>query len=240
MPYSEARFAMGRSDKSAPPRPSEPVEAAAYQMLSLVEDRVDGRDVWVRSFEIVLPTGETAAQGSIVLDRSTLAPISASVEQGGSKTTRRYDWDRYVVEETGPDGDGAAESMDLSVLEAAAHETWMAAIPWEEGLRVMLPTILAGGGGKWWAVPHVVGSEAIDLGDGVDRMAWVVELDWWGMGKDHQTFTPGGRTNGTAGPGGKYWVVQDPPPGTPPVVRVLTEANEEVDQVIQLDMSPRH
>lgn len=74
----------------------------------------------------------------------------------------------------------------------------------------------------------------MDLGDGSRHDAWVVELDWWGMGKDQNDFSPGGGVNGTAGSGGKYWVLKNPPDGVPPVVLISTEVAETVDQVMQL------
>jgi hypothetical protein len=88
----------------------------------------------------------------------------------------------------------------------------------------------------YWAVPRVVGSEKIDLGDGSPREAWVVELDWWGMGPSNtaENFSPGGGANGTGGTGGEYWVLNEAPANIPAVVRVRTEVNPEADSVIQL------
>ncbi len=235
-PYAGVRFAMGRVDKSGPASPAKPIDAVAYQTLTLRADRWEDRDVWIRSFEMARATGEVLGRGEIVLDRRTLAPLEATVERGGTEQVLEYDWDRHEVRQVSPppESEAVSERLDLQALEAATHETWMAAIPWSEGLRVMIPTILAGGGGKWWAVPRVVGSEMVDVGDGVQRSAWVIDIDWWGMGPDHTMFTPGGRPDGTAGPGGKYWVLRDPPAGMPPVVRVQTEVDGTTDQVIQM------
>ena len=83
-------------------------------------------------------------------------------------------------------------------------------------------------------MPRVVGTEEMDLGDGILRPAWVVEMDWWGMGADHATFTPGGGANGTAGTGGKYWVLKDPPEGVPAVARIQTEVDSSTDTVYQV------
>jgi len=234
-PYTDVRFSMGAWDKAdGPIAVGERIEAQVYSVMSLQPERRAGRDVWVRSFKRLRVGDPTPlATGEIVLDRRTLAPISSQVERGDAPAAGfKYDWDAHEVRATGPEG--AVESMDLMSLEAAAHETWVAAIDWREGMRVMIPTILAGGGGKWWAVPRVIGSEDVDLGDGVLRSTWVVEMDWWGMGSDHETFTPGGGTNGSAGPGGKYWVLKDAPAGVPRVVRIQTEGNAERDRVEQL------
>jgi hypothetical protein len=235
-PYRGVRFAMGRVDKSRPATPAKPIDAVAYQTLTLRADRLGDREVWIRSVETARATGEVLGRGEIVLDRRTLAPVRATVERGGTEQVLEYDWDLHEVRQVSPppEPDAGSERLDLKALEAATHETWMAVIPWSEGLRVMIPTILAGGGGKWWAVPHVVGSDMVDVGDGVERSAWVIDVDWWGMGADHATFTPGGRPDGTAGPGGKYWVLRDPPPGMPPVVRVQTEVDGSTVQVIQM------
>lgn len=83
-------------------------------------------------------------------------------------------------------------------------------------------------------MPRVVESEPFEIGDGVERRAWVVELDWWGMGAAVTTFTSGGGVNGSAAQNGKFWVLKGPPAGVPPVVRIQTEAALTVDRVNQL------
>jgi hypothetical protein len=230
-PYTDVAFSIGGTDKEGPLETGEQIRAAATRLMTLRADRRDGRDVWVRSFSTTR-AGDPAvvAQGEIVLDRRTLAPLSSSMGQGDSMTSFEYDWQTYEIRSSS----GDAESLDLLSLEAGAHEAWVGAIDWTAETRVMIPTILAGGGGKWWAVPHVTGTEDIDLGDGELRRAWVVEMDWWGMGADHDVFTPGGGPNGSAGQGGKYWVLMDPPVGVPPVVRIQTEQNGTVDRVLQI------
>ena len=54
------------------------------------------------------------------------------------------------------------------------------------------------------------------------------------MGADHETFTSGGGPNGSAGAGGKYWVLADPRPGVPRVVRIQTEVDANTDSVVQI------
>lgn len=230
--YTDVEFSIGGTDKNGPLETGERVDVQALQLQSLRAEERQGRAVWVRSFE-TRRAGDSAprARGEIVLDRRTLAPLSSRIERGGSVTTFEYDWTRFEIRSsTG----GEPESVDMRVLEAAAHETWVGAIDWSVGQRVMIPTILAGGGGKWWAVPRVTGSEDLDVGDGVRRSAWTIELDWWGMGRDEAMFTPGGGPNGSAGAGGKYWVLKDPVPGLPRVVRIQTEQDANVDRVIQI------
>lgn len=96
--------------------------------------------------------------------------------------------------------------------------------------------IFAATGDKYWAVPRVVGSESFDVGDGTPRDAWVVELDWWGMGAANvaANYSAGGGKNGSGVSGGKYWVLKKPVPGMARVVRVRTEANADNDSVIQM------
>ena len=241
-PYSDVRFALGGAGKDGPLATGDRVEPAAFQVLSLTRERADDRDVWVRVAETYRAgEDEPVARAEIVLDRHTLAPIRSLVEQGGTATTLEYDWGDHRVRQTAPeaeDGSPTEVTLDLMSLEAGAHETWMAALPFREGFRVMIPTLLGVGGGKWWAVPRVTGSADIDLGDGTDREAWVVEMDWWGMGADHATFTPGGGINGTAGSGGKYWVLKEPLPGVPRVVRIRTEVSADRDRVLQIQDWP--
>lgn len=235
-PYSGVRFAMGRAGKDGPLAVGESVRAAAHQSMTLAAETRDGRDVWVRS-AATYRAGETepVVTAEIVMDRATLAPIEARLRQGEAERVTEYDWVTHRVRTYNPGGnEGPVDSLDLLALEAGAHETWMAAIPWRDGLRVMIPSVLAGGGGKWWAVPHVVGSEPIDIGDGVRRDAWVVEMDWWGMGAEQGTFTPGGGVNDTAGSGGKYWVLKEHVEGLPRVVRVRTEVDATADNVVQI------
>lgn len=122
------------------------------------------------------------------------------------------------------------------MLEVGAHDVWMSALPLRDGFTARLPAYFGATGTKYWAVPRVVGSEAVDLGDGVARQAWMVELDWWGMGADNTSdnHSLGGGANGTGGTGGKYWVLKEPVAGLPRVVRVRTEIDAETDSVIQL------
>ncbi len=91
---------------------------------------------------------------------------------------------RQVVRQTpGSSGADADETpLDIPMFEVGAHDVWMSALPLKEGFVGRLPVVMSATGAKYWAVPRVVGTEKIDLGDGVGRKAWVVELDWWGMG----------------------------------------------------------
>lgn len=230
LPYERAAYAIGRTDKDGPLEVGETVRAAAIQTMSLRPDRRDGREVWVRSFETARAGDPTVlASGEIVMDRRTLAPISSTLERGGATTEIEYDWDGREIRATGAE----IQSVDRLMLEAGAHETWVGAIDWAAVERAKIPAVLAGGGGAWWAVPRVVGREQVELGDGQRREAFVIEMDWWSMDSDNPTFTPGGGANGTAGTGGKYWVLADPPDGMPPVVRIQTEVDETMDNVVE-------
>ncbi len=233
--YSGVTFVMGRADKAGPLKKGEKIKAGAYQTMSLERKTVDGRDILVRSFSVKRAGDDQAvAHGEIRLDAKTLQPLGSRIVQGGQTMEFEYDWDAYVVRQTPAPAEGAEVSTDIILLEAGAHETWMAALPWKKGYTARIPAIMAGGGGKWWAVPRVVGSEKVDLGDGKSRDAWVIELDWWGMGKDHGQYTAGGGANDTAGPGGKYWVLKKPASGYPAVVRIQTEIDEQSDSVMQI------
>ncbi len=237
LPYEDARFALGRVGKEGPLEPGQTIDARAYQTQSLERREVDGREVLVRSFVTTrADTGEEVARGEIYLDARSLLPLKSEVVRQGQTTTTEYDWDDFVIRSTSAATNSAPaeERIDIPVFEAATHETWMAALPWREGFSARIPTILAGGGGKWWAVPRVVGTESMDLGDAVQRDAWVVELDWRGMGKDHGLFTAGGGANETAGPGGKYWVLKEASEGVPLVVRIRTEVDSQSDMVNQM------
>ena len=186
--------------------------------------------------------GSEVAHGQITLDAASLLPLGSEVTRGGATTSFHYDWESFVItQEPAPEDDSspAQDHLDLRMLEVAVHDVWMAALPLRDGFSARIPVVMAGGGGKFWAVPRVVGSEKIDIGDGESREAWVVEMDWWGMGKDGDTYFPGGGVNGTAGSGGKYWVLKSPPHGVPAVVRIRTEVNAEKDSVIQLQVVER-
>ncbi len=235
--YSDVRFALGRVGKESALATGESIDARAYQSQTLERREIAGIEALVRSFSTTrADTGEEVARGAIYLDARSLLPLKSEVIRQGQTTTTEYDWDAFVVRQrsTAADAEPIEEGLDIPVFEAAAHETWMAALPWHAGFSARIPTILAGGGGKWWAVPRVVGSAEVDIGDAVLREAWVVELDWWGMGKDHRMFTAGGRADGSAGPGGMYWVLKDAPDGLPPVVRIRTEVDNQSDMVNQM------
>lgn len=234
-----ASFAMGGAGKEGPLALGEKITAGAYQesVLELVES--GGRSVLRRSTSITRTgSDEVLARASIDMDPETLLPLVARTEQGGNATTLEYDWDSFTVRRS-PGSDGAPHdetALDLPMFEVGAHDVWMAALPLEDGFTAKLPAVFGATGTKYWAVPRVTGSEKIDLGDGAPREAWVVELDWWGMGSSNtaDNHSRGGGANDTGGPGGKYWVLKETPANTPAVVRVRTEANPETDSVIQL------
>ncbi|NKB88436.1 MAG: hypothetical protein GKS06_09460 [Acidobacteria bacterium] len=233
----EATLTMGRGDKAGPLEIGEALEPRAFQTLSLERAVRDGRDVFVRSFSTALPDGTVVATGHIVLDAETLIPLGSEIEQQGNVRSFAYDWETFTITQSPAPADGSApaiEHADLRMFEAAVHDIWMAALPLRQGFRARVPVMMAGGGGKYWAVPHVVGSTNFDPGNGDRLEAWVVELDWWGMGKDGAMFFPGGGANDTGGTGGKYWILKNPPAGTPAVVRVRTEVDADNDSVIQL------
>lgn len=231
---SRAPFALGQAAEL------DPLESVgAYQESTVERVRVAGREVLRRSSEVKRPgSDQVLMRASIDLDPRTLAPLTAQTEQGGNTVRIDYDWDRFVMRRTpGADGSEYDETaLDIAMFEVGAHDVWMAALPLREGFAARLPAIFGATGTKYWAVPRVVGSEPVDLGDGKSRDAWIVELDWWGMGAGNtaENHSLGGGEGGTAGAGGMYWVLKNAAPGAPRVVRVRTEATPEVDSVVEL------
>ena len=231
----EATMAMGRAGKSEPLELGAKLQVGALQAVRFETISEAGREILRRTTSVTRPgSDEVLMLATIDMDASTLLPLVARTEQGGAETVIEYDWDHFVVRTN-----GAKESeipLDLPMLEVGAHDVWMAALPLRDGYVGRIPTVFAATGTKYWAVPRVVGSEPIDLGDGKPHEAWVVELDWWGMGVEntHENRSRGGGANGTAGPGGKYWVLKNPPRGVPHVARVQTEIDATMDSVIQI------
>lgn len=230
-----ARMAMGRTDKSGPLALGAVIQAGAVQSVRFELLSRDGREILRRTVNVSRAgSDDVLMRASIDMDAATLLPLEARVERGGAETVTEYDWERFVVRTAGaPDSE---IPLDLPMLEVGAHDVWIAALPLREGFVGRLPALFGSTGIKYWAVPRVVGSEPIDLGTGEPLDAWVVELDWWGMGASNtvENRSRGGGVNGTAGPGGKYWVLKDPPAGVPPVVRVRTEVDADTDSVIQV------
>ena len=234
-----ATLAMGRAGKDGPLATGEKITAGALQETVL--ERVDTAEGQIlrRTVRVRRPgNDQVLMEAAIDMDPSTLRPLSARTVQGGAVTTIDYDWDTFTLRTTpAAEGDEPNDiSLDLEMLEVGAHDVWMAALPLRDGFRARLPAVFAATGTKYWAVPRVVGSEAVDIGVGSPRDAWVVELDWWGMGAANtaENFSPGGGANGSGGSGGKYWVLKEPVAGVPSVVRVRTEIDAQTDSVIQL------
>jgi len=230
-----ATMVMGRAPKTAPLELGATVEAGAVQAVRFERVTENAREILRRTATVTRPgSDEVLMRASIDMDPETLLPLVARTEQGGVATVMEYDWEKFVVR---TQGEASSEvRLDMPMLEVGAHDVWMAALPLREGFVGRIPAVFGATGTKYWAVPRVVGSEPFALGDGEAHAAWVVELDWWGMGADNtaDNHSKGGGANGTAGPGGKYWVLKDPPAGIPHVVRVQTEADATTDRVIQL------
>lgn len=229
-----ATMAMGRADKSGPLALGATIQVGALQTTLFESATENGKRILRRTTTVSRPGNDAVLmKASIDMDASTLLPLVARTEQGGTETVIEYDWENFVVRTTGPQP--AETVLDLPMVEVGAHDVWMAALPLREGYVGRIPAIFGATGTKYWAVPRVVGSEPIDLGDGKPLAAWVVELDWWGMGAANtaENHSVGGGVNGTAGPGGKYWVLKDPPRGVPAVVRIRTQIDESTDSVIQ-------
>lgn len=230
-----ATMAIGRADKTGPLELGEKIQAGALQTTRFDTVREGGREILRRTTTVSRPgSDDVLMRASIDVDATTLVPLIARMEQGGAETVIEYDWDKFIVRTT-----GAVESevaLDLPMLDVGAHDIWMAALPLREGFVGRLPAVFGTTGTKYWAVPRVVGSESIDLGDGKPLPAWIVELDWWGMGAANtvDNHSRGGGANGTAGPGGKYWVLKSPPQGVPHVVRIQTQVDATTDSVIQI------
>jgi hypothetical protein len=234
-PY-EVAWAVGTAGKQGPLARGERVPAGGISLQKLERAELDGRPVWRRTL-VRKPAGSDVElmTAIIYMELETLRPIRAMAEQpGGSRMGFDYDWDAYVVRPLGAGEDTPpVMTMDLTMLESGAHDVWMAALPFDDGFAAKLPVLQASTASKHWVVARVVGSEVVDPGDGSELDAWVVELDWWGMGADPSYF-PGGGRNGTAGTGGKYWILKDPPPGMSRVFRVRTEINENADVIVQM------
>lgn len=234
-PY-EGVWSVGTVGKAGPLRPGERIRATNISLQKLERAELDGRTVWRRTV-LQKETGTDAEliTAIIYMELESLRPIRALAQQPGATPLGfDYDWDAFTVRTLGAGTDAPAlMTADLVMFEAAAHEIWMSALPYTEGFTAKIPALMASAEAKYWAVPRVVGSEIVDPGDGTELDAWVVELDWWGMGADNSYF-PGGGRNDTAGSGGKYWILKDPPAGMGRVFRVRTEIDENTDVVVQL------
>ncbi len=234
-PYT-ATFSMGRSGKAEGLGFGEEIKAGANQSRVFELATRDGKKVLRRSSEL-RRTGadQVIGRSSIDVDPVTLLPLYAETERGGNLTIFTYDWTKFLITKTA--GDTTTEiALDLPMLEVGAHDIWVGALPLKEGFSARLAAVFAATGTKYWAVPRVVGSEAVDIGDGTKRSVWVVELDWWGMGAQNtaENYTPGNGKNNSAGAGGKYWVLKIQEPGLPRVVRIRTEIDADNESVIQL------
>ncbi len=234
-PY-EGVWAVGTVGKDRQLRLGERIEATNLSQQKLERVELDGREVWRRTIiQKVAESGAELITAFMYMELVSLRPIRAMASQpSGTRIGYEYDWDDHVIRPFGAaDDTPPIMSMDLEMLEAAAHESWMAALPYRDGFSAKIPVMMASAEAKYWAVPRVVGTEEVDLGDGIDHEAWVVELDWWGIGGDTSYF-PGGGRNDSGGTGGRYWILKDPPPGVGRVFRVRTEIDENTDVVVQL------
>ncbi|MDA8020649.1 MAG: hypothetical protein MPN21_24690 [Thermoanaerobaculia bacterium] len=228
----EVFWAMGRAgqheDLAAP---------GAWQQTSVRRMESDGREVLRRVHEVRRPDSDAVLmRASIDLDPDTLLPLVATTSRGGDSTRVEYDWSRHVVR-TYPGSEGAEfgeVSLDLAMFEVGAHDLWIAVLPLREGFTARLPTYFASSGTKYWAVPRVVGSERVQVG-GSSYDAWVVEVDWWGMGaaNTEANFSSGGG-DGVAGAGGKYWVLKRTVADLPRVVRIRTSIGSGQDSVLEV------
>jgi hypothetical protein len=237
-PY-EGTWAVGTIHKDRQLRLAERIEASNLSQQKLERVELDGREVWRRTIiQRAADTGEELITALIYMELVSLRPIRALASQpNGARVGYEYDWDQHVIRPFGAADDRPPlMSMDLEMLEAAAHEAWMAVLPYRNDFTAKIPVMMASAGAKYWAAPRVVGTEEVDIGDGIDREAWVVELDWWGMGSDTSYF-PGGGRNDSGGTGGKYWILKDPPPAVGHLFRVRTEFDENTDVVVQLQGS---
>lgn len=240
--HHQATFSMGRAGKDGPLALGEKITAGALQESVLEETTTERGAVLRRTNRVRRPgSDQVLAEASIEMDPKTLLPLVATTTQGGQTSTLEYDWTNFTIRQT-PGADGSESTsmqLDFEMLEVGAHDVWMAALPLREDFTARLPAVFASTGTKYWAVPRVVGSERIDIGHGGKHDAWVVELDWWGMGAANtvDNHSKGGGVNDTAGAGGKYWVLKKPVDGTPRVVRVRTEIDAQADSVIQLQGS---
>ncbi|HSG80798.1 MAG TPA: hypothetical protein VLC48_01005 [Gemmatimonadota bacterium] len=234
-PY-EGAWAVGTIGKDEVLAFGEEITPGGISLQRLERAELDGRPVWRRTLVRKQAGSDVELMTAIIyMEIATLRPIRAMAEQpGGSRIGYDYDWDAYVVRPLGSgDETPPLMTLDLAMLESGAHDVWMAALPYEEGSAAKIPVLQASTQSKHWVVARVVGSEVVDRGDGIELDAWVVELDWWGMGADPSYF-PGGGRNGTAGTGGVYWIFKDPPPGVSRVFRVRTEINQNADVIVQM------
>jgi hypothetical protein len=202
------------------------------QQLERIE--VDGRATWRRTIVRRLARGGAALlTAKVELDLATLAPLRAEVRTAdGEPQGFLYDWHDYTIRRLDDEGGPPLLSLDAVMLEAAAHDVWMAALAYAEGFTCRLPVVMASTGATYWVVPRVIDDEEVDLGDGTELDAWVVSLDWWGTDAD-SAYLPGVGRGPSAGTGGTYWILKRPPPGVGRVFRVRTEIDATTDVIVQ-------
>ncbi len=233
-PYAGAWrvFTLGKGASATDPASA---RSRGVSLQSLQRDELDGRPVWRRTVVRRSADGEELMSATVWLDVATLRPLRAAARQpDGTEIGFVYDWEDYAIRAIGSEEEAPPiVTLDLAMLEAAAHDVWMAALTYEDGFTARIPVIMASSGAKHWAVPRVVGTEPVELGDGRRLEAWVVSLDWWGMGGDSSYF-PGVRPDGSVGSGGKYWILKDPPRGLGRVFRVRTEITPDADVVLEM------
>ncbi len=238
LPDYKISMAMGRATKDNPLAVGEAITPGAIRTSVLERVTVDGREVLRRSMSVRRPgDDQVLARASIDLDPQTLLPLRSQALRGGVESTIEYDWETFVVRShPGGDAEPTEIPLDMKMFEVGTHDIWLAALPLRDGYTARLPMIFASTGVKYWAVPRVVGSERVDVGDGTPREAWVVEMNWWGMGAANvaENYSTGAGKNGSGGAGGKYWVLKKAVPGMSRVVRVRTEIDGDSDSVIQL------
>ncbi len=142
-PY-EGVWSVGTVGKAGPLRPGERIRATNISLQKLERAEIDGRLVWRRTVvQKEAGADEELITAIIYMELESLRPIRAIARQpSGTQLGFDYDWDNYVVRPLGAGDDTAPVlSMDLVMLEAAAHEAWMAALPYEEGFTAKIPVL---------------------------------------------------------------------------------------------------
>lgn len=232
-PYSGA-WSVGPVAKDRRLRKGDIIRDGSISEQQLERVEVDGRPVWRRIIvRRLAPGGAAVLTATVELDLETLAPLRVELRTADREPqVFLYDWQDNVIRRQREEAGTPLLSLDMVMLEATAHDVWMAALRYEEGVACRLPVVMASAGATYWVVPRLVDDEEVDLGDGTELDAWVVSLDWWGMGAD-TTYFPGVGRGPSAGTGGIYWILKQPPPGVGRIFRVRTEIDSTTDVIVQ-------
>ncbi len=101
----------------------------------------------------------------------------------------------------------------------------LAALPLKEGMQYRLPSVMSAFMHGFWANADMKLAEPVKLADGKDYRQWRVDVEWLNI-NDGDIYPPGPDESG-----GSYYILENPPAGTPPVYRYV---NNGVDITLRL------